>query len=816
LVRYSVAVLVVVAALAVLGFVKQTIPALSAGLGTLLFFAVFLSAWFGGLGPGLLSTALVALLGLAQVAKAYQTGTSDVVQVVVRVALFATGGSLISSLVEALHLARRRAEASAAEAQRHRATLRQNEALVQAMLENSPAVVYVKDTAGHYLMVNRRFATLFSIEEAAVVGKTDFDLFPAATAEQFTGNDRRVIESGKPVECEERVDQSDGEHIYLSVKFPLFSEGGEIAAVCGKSTDITDRKRAEEYRLRLSHQAALRADVSMALARNHSELTTILEDCAAAGKRHLDVAAVGIWTLDDSGETLVLQASAGDAADRERLERRIAVGRTLIGDIARDRRPRWTNELDKPEQADYQDGWAQDGVVAFAGYPLLVEDRLLGVMALCAREPVEDDTFEGLAALAEVIAQGIERLRLERERIDLLARERVARTDAEAANRVKDQFLAVLSHELRTPLTPILASVTALLAETETAPEVRSVLELTHWGIKLESRLIDDLLDMTRIMRGRIPLHLETADAHFLIERAVEICRAEIDGGSITLVVDLAAPEHRVHADPARLEQIFWNLIKNAVKFSPQGGTLTIRTRNTPGPAPDSGSAPHRTDLVVEFSDTGVGIEPELLPIIFDAFTQGEAGWVRRFGGLGLGLAISRSIVEAHGGRIAAASPGKDQGASFTVTLATVPTLARALTGPPAAASSASPAPTPAPPRNFKVLLVEDDGPTLKVMTRLLGRKPYSVKTANTFATALEAASREDFDLIISDIGLPDGSGLELMRQIRDRFAARGIALSGYGMDEDIRKSREAGFLAHLTKPVDFQKLQVAIAQVLS
>jgi signal transduction histidine kinase len=552
----------------------------------------------------------------------------------------------------------------------------------------------------------------------------------------------------------------------------------------------------------------------MALARNHSELTTILEDCTAAGKRHLDVAAVGIWTLDDSGEALILQASAGDPADRDRLERRIAVGRTLIGDIARDRRPRWTNDLDKPEQAGYQDGPAQDGIVAFAGYPLLVEDRLLGVMALCAREPFEADTFEGLAALAEVIAQGIERLRLERERIDLLARERAARTDAEAANRAKDQFLAVLSHELRTPLTPILASVTALLAETETTPEVRSVLELTHWGIKLESRLIDDLLDMTRIMRGRIPLHLETADAHFLIERAVEICRAETDGGKITLVVDLAAPEHHVRADPARLEQVFWNLIKNAVKFSPGGGTLTIRTRNAPGPGPGSGAAPPATDLVVEFSDTGVGIEPELLPIIFDAFTQGEAGWVRRFGGLGLGLAISRSIVETHGGRIAAASPGKDQGASFTVTLATVPTLARAPTSPPGVAPSASPA--PAPPRNFKVLLVEDDGPTLKVMTRLLGRKPYSVTTANTFAAALEAASHEDFDLIISDIGLPDGSGLELMRQIRDRYAARGIALSGYGMDEDIRKSREAGFLAHITKPVDFQKLQVAIAQVLS
>jgi PAS domain S-box-containing protein len=225
LVRYGVAVLAVVAAVAVLVLVRLMIPGLTAGQGSLLFFAIFVSAWFGGLGPGVLSTALIALLGLAQIARAYQTGTFDVVQVVVRVALFTTGGILIASLVEALHSARRRAEASAAEAQRHQATLRQNEALVQTMLENSPAVVYVKDTAGRYLMVNRRFTTLFNFEPAAVVGKTDFDLFPAATAEQFTDNDRRVIESGKPVECEERVEQNDGEHIYLSIKFPLFSEG---------------------------------------------------------------------------------------------------------------------------------------------------------------------------------------------------------------------------------------------------------------------------------------------------------------------------------------------------------------------------------------------------------------------------------------------------------------------------------------------------------------------------------------------------------------------------------------------------------------
>ena len=343
----------------------------------------------------------------------------------------------------------------------------------------------------------------------------------------------------------------------------------------------------------------------------------------------------------------------------------------MIGAIARDRRPYWTNALGKPDPIDHQDTWARVGIVAFAGYPLIVEDRLLGVMAVAARHPFEADTLEALAALAELIAQGIERKRLEIERIELLARERAARTEAEEANRAKDQFLAVLSHELRTPLTPILASVTALLNESVTSPEVRSVLELTHWGIELESRLIDDLLDMTQITRGRLCLHPETTDAHFLLLRTEEICRAELDAGKVSLVRDLSATEHHVDADPARLQQVFWNLIKNAVKFSPEGGTLTIRTRNQLGPS--SPADPAVTELIVEITDTGIGIEPGVLPTIFDAFTQAEVGWVRRFGGLGLGLAISRSVIEAHRGRITATSAGMGQGATFTLYLAAVP-----------------------------------------------------------------------------------------------------------------------------------------------
>ncbi len=310
LVRYGVAVLVVVAALAAL-----RISGPGSGLGVILFFAVLFSAWFGGLGPGLLSTGLITLFAVMNAARVSRDGSAEPLRAIVGIGLFTVGGSLITWLLEALHSARRRAEESTALAERRQETLRQSEARFQAILENSPSVVYMKDTAGRYLMINRRFATLFAIEETEVTGKTDFDLFPPAAAEQFSANDRLVIEARKPIEFEEQVPHQDRVHTYLSVKFPLFAADGSISAICGKSTDITDRKRSEEHRQRLARQAALRADVSIALGLNETALGTILEHCTGAEVRHLDVAMAGIWTLDDAGATLVLQARAGVLPD---------------------------------------------------------------------------------------------------------------------------------------------------------------------------------------------------------------------------------------------------------------------------------------------------------------------------------------------------------------------------------------------------------------------------------------------------------------------------------------------------------------------
>jgi CheY-like chemotaxis protein len=289
-------------------------------------------------------------------------------------------------------------------------------------------------------------------------------------------------------------------------------------------------------------------------------------------------------------------------------------------------------------------------------------------------------------------------------------------------------------------------------------------------------------------------LNFETADVHELIRRAIQTCCPDRPPGDVTFSPD--ARRHHVRGDPTRLQQIFWNLLSNADKFTPPGRPITVRSS-------DTGVG----GLRVEVSDRGVGIDPTILPGIFDAFSQGDASLTRQFGGLGLGLTITKALVEAHGGTIGVTSPGRGLGATFVVELPTVASPAArrmpAVAGPSLSSSRTA----------LRILLVEDHEGTLEVMTRLLEHLGHHVKTAATVKAALEIAEREEIDLVVSDLALPDGTGHDVMRCLKSRCAVKGIAVSGFGMDEDIRKSLEAGFVKHLTKPIDLEKLDVAIRQ---
>jgi len=388
------------------------------------------------------------------------------------------------------------------------------------------------------------------------------------------------------------------------------------------------------------------------------------------------------------------------------------------------------------------------------------------------------------------------------ERREAQRRLQAAKNDAETASKAKDRFLAMLSHELRMPLTPVLATLAAWEAGHALPAPFDDDIHMLRRNVELEARLIDDLLDLTRIVRGQLLLNLELVDVHGLIQSVMGMYRSEILGKRLKVAVELKAAEHYVNADPARLHQILWNIVKNAAKFTPEGGTISIATSN--GSATDGESIP----LLITIADNGIGMTPAVLAKLFSPFQQAEPHNAR-YGGLGLGMAIAKALVDVHEGTISATSAGTGKGSTFTVTLPTVaaPTGTTPTEQTPASSS---------PPRSLRILLVEDHADTARTMARLLRRLGHEVKVGESYASAVQLARGEDFDLILSDIGLPDGTGLDLIRELRQDLhkTTPAIALTGYGMEEDIARCREAGFNQHLTKPVNFQKLQVTIEQI--
>ena len=395
---------------------------------------------------------------------------------------------------------------------------------------------------------------------------------------------------------------------------------------------------------------------------------------------------------------------------------------------------------------------------------------------------------DGLAILCAEIT---ERKQIEREREQLLARETSARSKAEELNRLKDEFLAIVSHELRTPLNPILGWSQLLSAGRLNPKQTAKGIAIVERNAKLQAQLIEDLLDVSRILRDKIELNKIPVDLKQVIKAAIATVQLNAEAKSIPITTKFEPKVGLVSGDSGRLQQIVWNLLSNAIKFTPEGGQVTVKLSS------------NGKSAIIQVRDTGQGIEPEFLPYIFDRFRQADSANTRNFGGLGLGLAIAQHLTKLHDGAIAVTSPGKDRGTTFTVELP----LASIDTEMSSASHSLDNVVQPKKLTGIRVLAVDDELDSLSLLAFILEQEGAKVTTATSATEALKILLESTFDLLISDIGMPEVNGYELIRKIRSMpspiAAIKAIALTAYAGESDIQQARKAGFQQHIAKPLD-------------
>lgn len=620
------------------------------------------------------------------------------------------------------------------------------------LLDLSFDAIFVRNAQNRITYWNKGAEDSYGFTREEAMGRLPHELLQTEFPEPVERIYEHLRREGRWV-GELRHTRKDGSHLFDSTRWVLDHDAhGQPASILETNTDITDRRCAE---------ALLREGEEKYRGLIHS-LPAAVYTCDREGRIQLyNVAAVELWGREpEVGKDLWCGSWRLYHPDGSRLE------------------------LDScPMARTLKEGRAVRGVEIIVERPDGSRRHVL---------PSPDPILNAAGEVTGAVNMLMDITEL--KQIEMLLRE--AKETAETANQSKDRFLAVLSHELRTPLMPVLMTVAALEDDTDLRPDVREDMAMIRRNIELETKLIDDLLDLNRITSGKLRLQLETVNLNEAVRQVCGICHPQAVEQGVRLECEFAADAGSVRADPARLQQVLWNLIKNGLKFTPKNGSVHVTT------APPAGGRG-----IVQVRDSGIGIAPEMLPRIFDAFEQGDPGITRKFGGLGLGLAISKALMELHEGSIRAESVGPGQGATFTLGLPRAQPASGAAAPQGAAEDGGS--------QLLRLLLVEDHHDTARKLRTLLERSGYAVSIANDVAGALELAGRETFDLVVSDLGLPDGSGYDVMAGLQITQPLPGIAMSGYGMDEDVRRSRAAGFAEHLVKPIDVPQLRAAIRRVM-
>ncbi|HEY0101070.1 MAG TPA: response regulator [Pyrinomonadaceae bacterium] len=562
----------------------------------------------------------------------------------------------------------------------------------------------------------------------------------------------------------------------------------------------------------------------------------VLEKFCSAAREIVGAEHAGVGVLDEHGGSLRYYCHCDVCERGDDNVNAPQVSESVLGQLIAEGRPLRLSEVAQTLEAEHLSS-PHVSMQSFLGAPILSPARAYGWLYLTNKLDAEEfsEADERLAVtLATQVSASYENARLyteaqrhatelqqevterkqaEEERARLLIREQAARAEAERANRTKDEFLATLSHELRTPLTAILGWTHLIRGGNLDMSMMARALETIERNARSQSQLIDDLLDVSRIITGKLALDFHPVELSAIIEATIDTVRPMAEAKSIHVKPQLKTSHCMVSGDPARLQQVVWNLFSNAVKFTPEGGHVEV------------GLKCDERHVELEVRDTGQGIAPEFLPYIFDRFRQADGTTTRKHGGLGLGLAIVRHLVELHGGAIRAVSDGDGQGATFTLSL---PLASGAQ-----ASGNGAPAPDAATEveahgslaksavlEGLRILVVDDEADTRELVQEVLGRQGAEVQTSGSVAEALRTLAQWQPDLLVSDIGMPFEDGYELIRRVRKLYGdgARGqipaVALTAYAGVEDSKRALAAGFQMHLAKPVDPKALISTLARL--
>lgn len=766
----------------------------------------------------------------------------------------------------------RDAEAVARNCTADREALRQSEERFRLFMDHSPMIAWIKDAAGRYVYLSKGFENRVDVRLDDWRGKTDAELWPSATAELFRKNDLEVLTRDQAMQVVEATVNGEGSQRYwLNVKFPMRDAQGQ-RFVAGIGLDITDRRRAEEearQRLREIEDLYRNAPVGLCVLDRDLRWVRINERLAEIngipaadhiGKRLPDLlpelaeaCGQGIRAVFATGKPqrnieIVSQTPAEPGVTRSWLEHLLPLldeqgqvtGLSIVVEETTERRRaeaalRESEERLRLAQESARVGvWEWDlrnDVVRATGQMEVLyghpEGASTGHRSLFADRVLPEDLDEVQRILREAVAahEAFDvdfRIRLPDEAIrwvnckgsaayDAAGRpERVFAVNADIterkaaeealreADRRKDEFIATLAHELRNPLVPIRNAVEIVRLQMALDPALQRVCDLLDRQVQHLVRLIDDLLDVNRISRGKLQLRKELVDLAAVLDQALEVARPLIEDAGHELAVSLPATPVHLDADPVRLAQVFSNLLDNACKFTERGGRIRLSV------------GCDGTEVAVNVEDSGIGIASENLPRIFDMFAQLPPTPERVRSGLGIGLALTRGLVEMHGGRIEAHSGGRGRGSTFTVRLPV--TAARPMRQPGGAATE-GPRDTDA----CRVLVVDDHPDVLESLAMLLELHGHEVATARDGLEAVDVAGRFRPDLMLLDLGMPRLDGYGACRLIREQTWGKGVrivALTGWGQDGDRRQTEEAGFDDHLVKPVAPSALLEMVAKV--